>query len=920
MRYRPSRSSLCAFAVGLGLQACTGTGTVSPELRADALSTSAAAEQEGAADQAYRWRRMRWLDDHGRVASDARAVALAERAANLAESALVDDGGIGPFSWRAVGPTNIGGRTRCLLIHPTVPSRMWAGAVSGGIWRTDDGGNTWVSVDDRMGNLAITSLVMDPSNPAVMYASTGEGFEPAEGVNLVNIAQMVAGAGIWKSLDGGVTWSHLPGTENLGNINRLAIKPGSTDIVLAGCSGMPPGFAAGVYRTANGGATWSVVLSLGSGSGPGPTCYQVLFDPNDTNRCVASVSEGNAPSYSVHYGSGSGQFWSRAQTGLRDSANRVELTYVPTQANTLLASVGTDTVGGGNAPARVWRSTNHGRDWASLPSAGLVGRQSWYDNAIWVDPTNANRMLVGMVTISRSIDGGNSFTVISNGGQGGNTPHSDVHFFAHHPGYNGSSVLEVFTCTDGGVYRAPNILTAGVGGGWQRRDQGFCTTQFYGAAGDGPTGRITGGTQDNGHLTIDSASTSNAIVTRSGDGGFAAMDPTDPNYLYGEYVNLQIFRSTNGGAGSSYIYSGITDAGNATTTNFIAPFVLDPNDPNRMLAGGRGLWRSNNVKAASPSWGRVYNYTGTNDERRIAAIAVAPGNSNVAWFGDNQGRLRRSSNATAGSPTWSNSSSPANRFVGRILIDRTSSSTVFVGFGGFGTDNLYRTTNSGSSWSNVSGSGATALPRAPIYGIAQHPTLPGRYYVATEVGVFATSDDCATWSTSNDGPADVCVDDIRFLKNSDVLLAATYGRGLWTSEVHEGTSTVFGAGCPGSAGTPALDAAAPRIGVPVVVTVTNVPAAAVTSVVFGISDTIWGGVPLPRSLAAFGMPGCTQFISAEIAVSGLAAGGSFQYALGLPPDPAFVGTSFFSQAIVADAAANQGGAVVTNAVRCELGN
>src|SRR5205823_3505288 len=126
------------------------------------------------------------------------------------------------------------------------------------------------------------------------------------------------------------------------------------------------------------------------------------------------------------------------------------------------------------------------------------------------------------------------------------------------------------------------------GDGWLNRDAGYRTTQFYGAAGHGPSGLLIGGTQDNGTLRL-TASSTQATLMFGGDGGFCAVDPTDPNYVYGEYVSLQIHRSTNGGLSAGYITSGLTDAGG--NANFIAPFILDPNNPNRMLAGGRSLWR-----------------------------------------------------------------------------------------------------------------------------------------------------------------------------------------------------------------------------------------------------------------------------------------------------------------------------------------
>src|SRR5207237_172186 len=148
---------------------------------------------------------------------------------------------------------------------------------------------------------------------------------------------------------------------------------------------------------------------------------------------------------------------------------------------------------------------------------------------------------------------------------------------------------------------------------------------FYGAAGSVSSGTIVGGTQDNGTLRYTPGGGTEGYTTMfGGDGGFSAADPTDSNYFYGEYVYLQIHRSTNAGVFSNYIYSGISEAG-AQTANFIAPFILDPNNPNTMLAGGSQLWRSTNVKATSPSWSSIKPALSGG----ISAIVAGPNNSDI---------------------------------------------------------------------------------------------------------------------------------------------------------------------------------------------------------------------------------------------------------------------------------------------------
>ena len=231
---------------------------------------------------------------------------------------------------------------------------------------------------------------------------------------------------------------------------------------------------------------------------------------------------------------------------------------------------------------------------------------------------------------------------------------------------------------------------------------------------------------------------------------------------------------------AGYIYSGIADAG--TDANFIAPFVLDPNDPDTMLAGGRSLWRSNNVKSGFPSWSAVKG-PGTD---RISAIAVAPGNSDIIWVAQNNGEIYKTANGTAGTPAWTvvddnGATNPIpDRYVTRIVIDPDDDDVVYLSLGGFTTGNLAKTVDGGVTWTNLTGAGPTRLPNVPIRGIARHPTQATWLYVGTEVGVFASDDGGATWSTNDFGPAAVSVDEVVFMHNSKRLLVATHGRGLFT--------------------------------------------------------------------------------------------------------------------------------------------
>ena len=706
-----------------------------------------------------RFRARQQSDETGTVNPEGLLRAVQERESMLQQQGLqgrsadVPLAGIGPGGWTSIGPGNIGGRIRAIAIHPTTPTRVFAGSVSGGIWRTNDAGASWAPVNDFLANLSVSSIVISPTDPNVMYAGTGEGFFNADAVR---------GAGVFKSTDGGTTWTQLASTNpaSAGTqwyyVNRLAIHPSNGNILLAATYN-------GVYRSSDGGATWSF-------RGGGTFVGDVRFDPLNGNQALASpLGNGGVVTYSLD----AGVTW---QNSNLSSNGRIELAYSRTAGVVYAAN---DASGG-----QIHRSTNGGISWTLVSTPGHLGAQGWYDNTIWVDPTNSNTLIVGGIDLYRSTNAGVTFTKISDWSNPASV-HADHHVIVAHPQYNGTTNRTVYFGNDGGVYRANDMAAVtGTTTGWTKLNNGLGVTQFYGGAGhNGNNGRIIGGTQDNGSLRYPGTGT-NWSAHFGGDGGASAVDPTDGNYIYGEYVYLQIHRSTNGGATpSSYIFAGIGDAGQNTTANFIAPFVLDPNNANTLLAGGRSLWRSTNVKAATPSWSSILGPTGGGGwGTLISQIAVATGDSNVIWVGKNDGSIYKTGNGTAAAPSWSAVTGlPSGRMVLAIHIDKDNSNVVHVGLGGYSNQNLWRTTNGGASWTSV----GAALPSSPVRTITRHPNVSNYLYVGTEVGVFTSENSGATWATSNDGPANVSVEQLFWL-DASTLVAATHGRGMFKTTVGVG--------------------------------------------------------------------------------------------------------------------------------------
>jgi len=686
--------------------------------------------------------------------------------------------------WVALGPGNIGGRTRAIVIHPTNHNTMWAGSVGGGIWRTDDGGASWVPVDDFMANLAVTSLVLDPTNPNVMYAGTGEGFGNLDAIR---------GGGIFRTRDG-VAWSQIPATYGAAwnAINRLAISADGMTVLAATNHGLQRSSDAAR-------AIWQTVLP--------DIVADVKFHPIDPQRAVAgSVSSGQA-----WFSSDGGATWTVAGHGV-PWGRRVELCFAAASRDLVYASV--DTNGG-----EIWRSTDGGRTFARRRSANAdgdtanyLGDQGWYGNCIWAgDPTNADLVVVGGVDLWRSTDGGDTLTDISTWWDPASA-HADQHTIVAHPAYDGRTNRTVFFGNDGGLFRATDVTSVGNDTqpprvtGWTALNNSYGVTQFYSAAGNATSGVIVGGAQDNGTLAYDPASGSNNWKTIfGGDGGFCCADASNPRIFYGQYVYLDLHRNTDGAttnetAGDRYI-SGhywntatnrwdwkpapfqIPDAFNQRAL-FIAPFTLDPNNSNRILAGGESLWCSTDVQTpntptSGPRWSRIKPPSNS----LISAVAITPGDSDRVWVGHIDGEIWRSQNATQPTPTWSRVDAlgarplVARRFCNQILVSPHDPATVLVVYGGFTAGNVWSTDDGGTTWTNV----AAGLPAAPVRAVAIHPKRPDWFYIGTEVGVFTTEDRGQTWSATNEGPASVSVDDLFWMDQR--LVCVTHGRGLFAIDL-----------------------------------------------------------------------------------------------------------------------------------------
>ncbi len=426
-------------------------------------------------------------------------------------------------SWISVNPiglfylrTNnnyISGRTNSVAFHPTDPNTIYIAAAQGGVWKTTDGGLNWIPLTDNLSTLACGDVVVDQSNPNILYLGTGE-------LNYSGDSQY--GDGIFKSTDAGATWVQVATTSVGARFSQLAIDPSNTSIIYAAGS-------LGVYKTTNGGVNW-----ISTVSGSNANC--VIIDPSNTQTVYAST--GGTSAGAIRKSTNGGTNWTVLAGGLPTGAGRIQLAMAHTNSSILYASIAQP----GGALRGLYRTTDGGDNWTLQNSTtNYLGSQGWYDNVVVVHPSNPDYVIVGGLDIYASTNAGVTLTIKS---QWATTnpaifSHADIHTLR----YNGS----VLYCgSDGGVYKSPDNANS-----WTDLNHTLSTLQYQSADYDGTDiTKIYGGTQDNNKESTTNSG-ANWVQRTTGDGGYTIVDPVNPNYIYGQYVNGSCQRSANYGVSYS---------------------------------------------------------------------------------------------------------------------------------------------------------------------------------------------------------------------------------------------------------------------------------------------------------------------------------------------------------------------------------
>ncbi|MFN3939275.1 MAG: WD40/YVTN/BNR-like repeat-containing protein, partial [Chitinophagales bacterium] len=641
-------------------------------------------------------------------------------------------------------------------------------AVAGGV-RFSAG---WQPVNDFFNTLSITKIVYDPFNTHTFYFSTGEGWFNADAVR---------GAGIWKSEDGGLNWYQIPSTaiSIFDYCQDIDIHPLTGDIYVATRSG-------GLQRSVDGGNTWQKVLGTGAGSTRNSIC-----DVEITADGGVFVGIGIFETDGIYYSpSGDSATFVKQTVGLPSSGYyRIELAVAqsdPDIAYAIPCSVDYRIQG-------VYRTDDRGATWQATELPGgdreLAGRQAWYDLIIEVDPNNANTVIAGGLHLWKSTDGGGTWKQLSSGGLDSvllRYVHVDQHAILFH------TSDEVYFGNDGGIYKTDNLSASKPF--IYERNTGYNVTQFYSADLNPVAGSIQliGGTQDNGSCMAVNPGVSFIKPLSGADGAFTAFNTLNEKTFYTATQYRRFFRFTNGGyeLPDTLTIDTLTD----NNVQFINPWAIDPVNPeNIFYASNLGLWRIDSASTATRNdWEKACTLGGS-----ITAVAVSENPEGIVFIGrnSNDGQIFALYDAATVDPTSAPLGlDPADMlpdagfgfsiYCSSIVVDPNDANHLLVTYSNYGVNSVWETNNALSGapvWNSVEGD----LPNIPVRWAAIHPANPNVAYLATEMGVFFTNQlngSSTQWIPCTNFPI-VRTDMLRVRANDFTIVAATHGRGLWTSQL-----------------------------------------------------------------------------------------------------------------------------------------
>ncbi len=707
------------------------------------------------------------------VRRSARALLLIVIAAALNTAA----GGSAAFGqdWQELGPSPVSGGEFAGTtgrVAAIAPSRQqadvyFAATASGGVWRSTDGGQSWAALTDHLPTTALGAIALDPRDENIVYAGSGE----------ANYAyHSLYGAGVYKSTNGGESFQVLAASRFTGlAFSRLAVSPdGTAWAAVSRAGGTAFGFEGarqhprrnapmGLFRSTNGGKTWTLVRR----GLPDLPAADVDIDPRDPQRIFVTASDVFGNERNGIYLSTNGGTTFREVLGIEGNAiGRIALAIAPSDPDFVYAiasrPAGRETTGGftpvGDTTLALFISNDGGQSWRSTFPGNFLGDQGVYDIAIAVAPDDPRTVILGGVQVVRSTDGGNTFANIT-------PPHVDIHDLAF------DAAGRLLSAGDGGIHRSSNL-----GGTWETLNGGLGAVQYYAGMGLSPVDSelVVVGSQDNGtHVRRPDGSWDEVF---GGDGGWVAVHPERSDTFAVQFQGAgNVFFTQNGGLTFADIGGGV-DPGERTA--FQGPLVFVPEGPG-VSAGSVLLYATTRLYESVPNGFRpISDDVTTGPPWALRALATTPADVDTLWATSSDGGVLVSSDRGASWERVRDGLAGWPRIMRQIAVDPADPNVAAVVDGGFGGARVLFTTNRGRTWKEI----GRRLPDLPIFAVSIERVGDRRHlFVGTDRGVYASGGDGKTWTRYGAGLPNAPVHDVVVDLAHGRVVAATLGRGVWSS-------------------------------------------------------------------------------------------------------------------------------------------
>lgn len=686
--------------------------------------------------------------------------------------------------WKVEGPGNIGARVNTLASNPNNSNEIIAGFASGGVFKTVDNGNSWEPIFDDQPDLNIGEVTYDPTNPSIVYVGTGD-------PNISGYPKI--GSGIFKSIDGGDTWSYK-GLEEASIVSRIHVAPTNPNIIYVSTMGLPfiKTTDRGVYKSIDGGDSWEHKLMINDSTG----VIDMVVHPEDPNILYAagwnrnrsdSISRIVGPDARIHKSIDGGDTWVMLEGGLpiSDRMGRIGLAISGQNYDNIYASYvntgGNDSCSnGGSQLLGIWKTTNAGNSWSeinTLPETGLpcntLGGFAWYFGQVRVNPNDDNDIFILGVDMWRTRDGGSSWSRA--------VPlwsTYDVHADKHDLIWDNDRMI---LATDGGIYQSVDD-----GVDWTDIEN-IPATQFY-RVGYNPHNPdwSYGGAQDNGTTGGNAEAINQWPRIYGGDGFTVDFDPSDSLIFYATYQNGNLAVTYSGG---DFFDSATSGFDFSESTNWDTPYFVSEHDPKVLYAGRQSIYRGYN-DGNFVEWTKISEVlTDTTDNdafltRNISTVHQSPLIEEYLYAGTTDGLVWSSID---GGDTWDNiSEGIPYRYVSDIVASPSLANTAYVSVTGYKSNDfiahLHRTDDNGQTWIPISGD----LPQIAINDILVHPEYGDDViFIATDGGIYFTEDAGETWDRLGDNMPVIEVYDMAYNPVNNELIAGTFARGIQSFDLSQ---------------------------------------------------------------------------------------------------------------------------------------